>query len=410
MISFDSMLKLRVGGDYQRDDFDNFIKKTKFVYKTPSIHIAGTNGKGSTANYIASIYRKTGLKVGLFTSPALVNVNESITINGVEISDEEIIAYIKDNKKEYEKFDLSSFEVLTHMALSYFDKNNCDVAIIECGMGGAIDATNIFTPILSIITSVSLEHTNFLGRSISEIALNKAGIIKDDIPVLVGNVDEDAMEVISGIAKDRGSKLVSLSLPARVTYHDGYDFDYLTYLNMHINSIALYSVDDACFALDAVTILNDRFPVTIEQVKAGIAEVVMPARLEIVCKKPLVIVDGAHNPEAMEKLAKALANPCGNSLIHTVFACFRDKNLNSLLASIGEVSEDITLTTFDHPRARTIDDYFLFIEDHKFVEDCIEAIKTNMTEHPNDITLVTGSLAFAGYVRNLFKIGAIKGE
>ncbi len=408
MININKLIVTRDNGDYQRDSFDAFLKKVSFSYNVPSIHIAGTNGKGSTATYIASIYQKAGYKVGLYTSPALVEINEMITINGEQINDEAIEKYIEKNKKLYDKFGLSSFEIITHIAFSYFQDNKCDIAVIECGMGGEIDATNIFTPILSIITSISLEHTSYLGRSASEIAMMKGGIIKDNIPVIVGDLPEDALTVISEICRDRDSKLITVSIPASVTYSDdGYSFDYLTYLNMHIKSLAMYSVSDACLALDAVTALKDQFTVSLDNVKAGLESVRMNARLEVVSKSPLIIIDGAHNPEAMEKLAKSIENPCNSKIIHTIFACFRDKNINSLLSSIGEISKDITLTTFDHPRARTIDDYFLFAEDYPFVENCIEAIESKIKEYPDDAILITGSLAFAGYVRNLFKKGEI---
>lgn len=405
MKSIDDLIETRIGGDYQRDNFDSFLKKVSFSYKVPSIHIAGTNGKGSTANYIASIYRNAGYKVGLYTSPSLVEINEMITINGEAIDDASIVKYISDNKKLFEKFNLSSFEIETFIALNYFQDNKCDIAIIECGMGGEIDATNIFVPVLSIITSISLEHTSFLGRSVSEIALMKAGIIKDEIPVLTGDLQEDAMNVVADVAKSKESKLNVVSLPGNIRYNNGYDFDYTTYLNMHIPSQALYSVDDAVFAIDAITILKDKFPVSVENVKQGLASMNMPARMEIISQNPFVIIDGAHNPEAMEKLSKSLGNPCNNRPIHTIFACFRDKNLNSLLAQIGEVSADVTLTTFDHPRARTFEDYFLYAEEHEFVEDCVSAIKNKMKEFPDDVILITGSLAFAGYIRNLFKNG-----
>ena len=411
MISIDSLLSTRQGGDYQRESFDSFLKKVSFSYKIPSIHIAGTNGKGSTANYIANIYRKCGLKVGLYTSPALVEVNETITINGEEISDDEITRRVNENKKLFEKFELSSFEILTYIAFTYFQDQGCDIAVIECGMGGEIDATNIFTPILSIITSISLEHTSFLGRSISEIALMKAGIIKDEIPVLTrGDLADDAINVISNVAKEKRCPLITTSLPGGVMYDNGYSFNYSTYLNLKIPSHAEYSVDDAIFALEAVAILNEQFPVSEEQIKAGLLATKMPARMDIVSEKPFVIIDGAHNPEAMQKLAKSLQNPVKNRAIHTIFACFRDKNLNSLLAIIGEVSEDVTLTTFDHPRARTFEDYFLYADEHVFEEDCVKAIKDAMAKYPDDVILITGSLAFAGYIRNLFEIGVFKGE
>ena len=139
---------LRIG-DYQRENFDNFLSKIKFSYNVPSIHITGTNGKGSTATYIASMYAANGYKVGLFTSPFFNEPNEMISINGKNISDDDFMAIYSQYKKEIEKFDLSAFEIQAFVAFCYFQNNKCDIAVIECGMGGLIDATNVFTPILS---------------------------------------------------------------------------------------------------------------------------------------------------------------------------------------------------------------------------------------------------------------------
>ena len=214
-------------GDYQRENFDDFLKKVSFNYSIPSIHIAGSNGKGTTANYLANIYRAHGLKVGLFTSPYLDEVNEMININGQNISTEDLESAIKENQKLFDKYGLSAFEIQTYIAFSYFKKNNVDLAIIECGMGGEIDATNIFEPILSIITSISLEHTAFLGRSLCEIAYQKAGVIKEEIPVVTGILNDEALKTIVEVAKEKNSKVIVSVEPAKVVYSDyGYTFAY----------------------------------------------------------------------------------------------------------------------------------------------------------------------------------------
>ena len=193
-------------GDYQRANFDAFLEAVHFSFDIPAIHVAGSNGKGSTSTYFASIYSHNGYKTGLFKSPFLFVPNEMISINGNNISDEDFMAIFSQYKKQIEKFDLSAFETQTFVAFTYFKNSGCDVAVIECGMGGEIDATNIFTPVLSVITSVSLEHTHALGYSISEVAAQKGGIIKEEVPALVGDLPDDALNVINGICKqDDGS-------------------------------------------------------------------------------------------------------------------------------------------------------------------------------------------------------------
>ena len=398
-------------GDYQRDNFDSFLRAIKFSYHVPSIHVAGTNGKGSVCTYIANAYIANGYKVGLFKSPFLFEVNEMITINNEPIKDDDFMAIYTKYKKEINKFDLSAFEIQTLVAFLYFEANKCDIAIIECGMGGEIDATNIFTPILSIITTISLEHTDYLGYSISEVALHKAGIIKEDIPVLISDLKDDALTVVSNVAKDNGSKICYLGHYVNLENHnDGFTFDYAEFLNTKIQSRASYSVDDAVMALEAVRVLKEQFPYDVEKVKQGIASVFMPCRLDIVRDNPIVIIDGAHNPEGIEKLCDihSLARAVNNKKMHVVFACFRDKNLGNMLACLGQYTDDLTITTFDKPRARTEDEYFLFAGDYPFEENAKELIQRKIDEFPDDALLITGSLAFAAYVKKLFIDGEIK--
>ena len=397
---FDELYK----DDYQRENFDDFLKKVNFKYNVPSIHIAGSNGKGSTANYLARIYRAYGLKVGLFTSPALNKVNEMININGNDISDEDFIKAINENEKLFKKYSLSPFEIQTFIALNYFTKQGVDLAIIECGMGGEIDATNIFNPIASIITSISLEHTAYLGRSLCEIAYQKAGIIKDEVPVITGILDEEAINTIVEVTKEKKCSLRSSVEPANVVYDNfGYNFNYMTYKDLRINSAAYYSLKDACIAIETVNALLERYPVTEDQIKEGLANTFMPVRMEVVSKSPLIIIDGSHNPEGVQNMVKSLHKVAENRPVHVLFACFTDKNIERMLSYLGEYAEDITLTTFPNRRARQMEDYFLFLEDYPFKDDANQALEELKAQYPEDAILVTGSLAFAAYMKNFVK-------
>ena len=393
-------------GDYQRDNFDDFLKKVSFDYKVPSIHIAGSNGKGTTANYLANIYRAHGLKVGLYTSPYLYEVNEMISINGENISDSDIESAIKENQKLFDKYGLSAFEIQTFIALNYFKKSGVDLAIIECGMGGEIDATNIFEPILSIITSISLEHTSFLGRSLCEIAYQKAGVIKEEIPVITGMLEEEALNTIVEVAKESHSQVICSVEPAKVVYSNyGYTFAYSTYTDLRINSSATYSLKDACIALEAVRKLMDRYPVSEEEIREGLAKTYMPVRMEILSEKPFIIADGSHNPEGVYNMVKSLYHVAQNREIHVLFACFKDKNVERMLAYLGEYSKDVILTTFPHKRARTEEDYFLYLDDHTFNEDPVAALNELKEKYPEDSILIVGSLAFAAYMKNIINRG-----
>lgn len=404
MKNINTLFETRTSDDYQRDNFDHFLKKISFKYSVPSIHVAGSNGKGSVCYYLSNIYLKNGYKVGRFISPCLNQINECISVNNENISDEDIVRIIDSEKKLINKNNLSSFEVLTFVAFSYFMEQKCDIAIIECGMGGEVDATNVFDPILSVITSVSMEHTAYLGKSISEIAEQKAGIIKDFIPVEVGHLDEDALNIIAAIAKDKRCDISQVGLTGSQSLTtEGYKFDYLTYSDVRVKSLANYSVDDACIALDCIELLKEQFPCQKEKNYEGLFDISIPARFEVFKKKKSIVVDGAHNPESMLKLTKSLQLLPQNGEIGVVFACFKDKNLNSMLASIGEVADKLYLTTFNHPRARDKDDYFLYAEEYPFISDPLEALKTLEEDENISTIVITGSLAFAGYMRELLK-------
>lgn len=397
---FDSLRR----DDYQRDNFDHFIKAVRFSYNIPSIHIAGSNGKTSTASYIAGGYIACGYKVGLFTSPYLYQPNEMIKINDQEISDEEFVAIYEKYKKEIAKYDLSPFEAQTLVALTYFENNKCDIAIIECGMGGEIDATNIIEPILSIITSISLEHTDLLGYTISEITAQKSGIIKENAPVLVPDLSEDAMTIIYETTKINNTKICYLGHPVNEQLlDDGYSFEYSDFGAINLSSFARYNIQNAVMALEAMKVLEDRFNIDKTKAVEGIGKVILPCQTEIVNKEPLVIIDGARNQEAMKKFCDvALLKITQSKPIHVIFACCKDKNLGGLLSVIGETTNDLTITTFDNPAARGEEEYFLFADDYKFVEDPIQLLKDKMNEFPDDCFIITGSLAFASIMRKQF--------
>ena len=391
--------------DYQRDNFDRFLNKIKFTFDIPAVHIAGSNGKGTTLECMYKCLLKANkYKVGKFTSPYDVSPLESIVINDICIKEDDYINIINEYRKLISKFDLSSFEVEVLVALTYFKNNNCDIVLIECGMGGEDDATNVFTPILSIITSVSLEHTSFLGSSLGEIALNKAGIIKEEVPVLIPDylVDE-AKKAIASVCNENNAPLF---LADNVLFENlteyGYTFTVKPYDNLFVPSFALYVLKDVAIALSGLKIIQDAFPLDIEDVRNGVRECVLKGRMNVLSKSPLILVDGAHNPEAISALVESLEKYT-NKEIHTVFASFKDKNISLMLPTLNFISKDISLTTFHHPRARKEEEYFLFVDEYPFYDDALKLIKDKCDEYKDDIILVTGSLAFAYYVVDNFK-------
>ena len=386
---------------YERNRFDEFIEHEHLSYSFNSIHITGTNGKGSTANYIYQIYLLSGYKVGLYNSPYFYDSTEMISINGNKVSEEDYIDVFLSFKERFEKYGLTSFEMQTIIAYEIFKKHDLDLVVVEVGMGGYIDATNIINPLLSIITSVSLEHTAYLGRSISEIAYNKAGIIKYKTPVLIGKLDDSALYAINEKVKELKCDLFTVdNFHNEYIKNDHYTFDYFPYQKLEILSNAKYQIKNAALAIEAVKILNEKFHVSEDSLRKGLLSKNLPGRFEFVKKN--LILDGAHNAEAMNDLVETISTSITKP-VHIVFACFKDKNIDSMLNSLGSISNDVTLTTFKHKRARTEEEYFLYLGDYKFDEDYLEVIRLLEKNYPDDIILVTGSLAFVGVVRKALR-------
>ncbi len=389
--------------DYQRDNFDSFLKKVGFSFSIPAIHIGGTNGKTMTAKYIANIYACAGYKVGLFTSFSYQNkANEMISINGKEIDDSDIEKIFDEYEKMFKKYELSSFEIQTFIAFKYFQNSGLDICVIECGIGGENDATNIFKPILSIITNVSIEHTDVLGVSLSEIALQKAGIIKRDVPVLLGNIEGDALDVIVKICRENSSKAVKLSQFQReILSEEGLTFDYGKYSNLKIYSKARANVTNARLAIEAVLTLYELFEVKDEVIYSGLLLPIQCGNFEVKRNEPLFIIDGAHNPDAIVILRDNIDRLGVGGPFNIVFASFKDKNITKMLPEIAVLGK-LNLTSFDNPRCRNEDDYFLYLSEYDYSENHIELIKKLMMEEPETPILVTGSLEFARLVSKEF--------
>jgi dihydrofolate synthase/folylpolyglutamate synthase len=386
---------------YEREHWDAFVAAIGFHLSVPTIHVTGTNGKGTTSLYIASIYQAAGYHVATFNSPFFYHPNEMMKIDGVEISDADLIRLFLAHQKDFEKYDLSSFEIQVYLAYSYFNEKKPDLAVIEVGMGGILDATNLddLPTILSVITSVSLEHTAQLGRTVSEIAESKGGIIKENTPVLVGKLEETADTTLRELARRHKSLYDVVD-----DYHgehlvgSQFHFDYRPYRDLRINSYANYQLKNAALALEAVKLLQESYPVKEEAVRKGLLVAAPILRLE---KHHNVWIDGAHNPEAVEALMRCFSTISENGKpVHVVFASFKDKNIALELPMLGKDAASITLTTFDHPRARDEMDYFLYEADYPFNPDYKKAISEALAAYPDDIVLICGGLAFAAIARS----------
>jgi dihydrofolate synthase/folylpolyglutamate synthase len=286
------------------------------------IHVAGTNGKGSTSHMLASILQEAGYKVGLYTSPHLKDYRERIKINGAEISEEFVCDFINANKAFFEANDISFFEMSVGLAFSYFEKETVDIAIIEVGMGGRLDATNIITPLVSVITNIGLDHTQFLGNTISLIAIEKAGIIKPNAPVIIGEYTVETKPVFLAKAEENNSKIYfATDLP-----HKSYKSDLLGDYQEHNKKTVLQTIkiltSETPFKIDEKSILN------------GLQKVVpntgLQGRWQQLKEFPKTICDTAHNKEGLAIVINQIQNEKYNQL-HIVLGVINDKDLTEIL-------------------------------------------------------------------------------
>lgn len=284
-----------------------------------SIHVGGTNGKGSTSHMIASVLQEAGYKVGLYTSPHLKNFTERVRINGEEIPQEYVANFISENKFFLEKQGLSFFEMTVGLAFHFFAEEKVDIAIVEVGLGGRLDSTNIITPELSVITNIGLDHTQFLGETLPEIAFEKAGIIKKGVPVIIGERQKEVEPVFLGKAQEMKSSMVFAS---------DYDYDFETDL------LGSYQKKNGNTAIQAILGLKE-FVVSKENIDEGLKNVVkntsLKGRWQVLQNNPRVICDTAHNKEGLTYVMKQLSHQTFEQQ-HIVLGVVNDKKLGDVLS------------------------------------------------------------------------------
>jgi len=308
-----------------RKDLSNTIllaKHLNFPEKHfKSIHVAGTNGKGSTSHMIASVLQEAGYKVGLYTSPHLKDFRERIKINGKEVSKQFVTGFIKRNKGFFEQNSLSFFEMTVGMAFEYFKKQKVDIAVIEVGMGGRLDSTNIITPEVSVITNIGLDHTQFLGNTLEAIAFEKGGIIKPNVPVVIGETQKETTTVFKELAEKNKSKIIFADQQKTENYKS--------------DLVGNYQSKNIVTVLQAIKELQNKgFNISQQNIKEGLLNVVkntgLMGRWQIVQLNPKVVCDTGHNKDGLTYVMKRLSNEQFESL-HIVFGVVNDKDLNSII-------------------------------------------------------------------------------
>lgn len=332
--------------------------------KLKFIHVAGTNGKGSFCAMLSSVLKEAGYKVGTFTSPYVKVFNERMAINGEMISDDELAAiteYVKPFADEMAEKP-TEFELITAIAFEYFARNNCDYVVLECGLGGRLDSTNIIeTSVLSVITGIALDHVAILGDTVEKIAAEKAGIIKSGIPCLWCGVDKDADAVISAKAKEMNSPFYKVDHDAtQVKKFDleGSVIDFKSYKDVYIPLLGEYQPFNASNVLSAIDILKAQgIAISDDAVRVGLSRVVWHARFEILSKNPLIIADGGHNPEGVNSAINSIKKYFGDEKVKVVSGVMADKDCNYIASRIGSVASEVFCLTPDNPRALNAKDY-----------------------------------------------------
>ncbi|KIL44571.1 bifunctional folylpolyglutamate synthase/dihydrofolate synthase [Jeotgalibacillus soli] len=380
--------------------------------KMKAVHIGGTNGKGSTVTFLRSILQASKLTVGTFTSPYFETFNERISVNGLPITDEEwlkLVQMIEPLANQMEESELGSpteFEVITAMMFVYFgDINPVDIVLIEVGLGGRLDSTNIISPIASVITSIGLDHVAILGDTYTQIAFEKAGIIKTSVPVVANIKREDAKEVIKEVAKKQHAPVLFYSenfhaviqpfeqLGERFVYLEGEES-----LQAEIQMVGEHQIENASLAIKTFQLIHEELGVLFNEdmIRTGMKKALWPGRMEIVNQSPIVVMDGAHNVEGIEALVHTLHRIFPGKKAHILFAAVADKDLSKMVSMLDEAGTSIAFTSFDLPRAAAAEAlYEISSHQQKSIVNWQKWVENHLLKDPSDeLLVITGSLYF----------------
>ncbi|VOD92360.1 folylpolyglutamate synthase [Streptococcus pneumoniae] len=388
--------------------------------KLKVIHIGGTNGKGSTIAFLKNMLEKLGLRVGVFSSPYLIHYTDQISINGESIPEARLESLMADYQTLLEGESAANlqgtteFEIITAIAYDYFAAEQVDVAIMEVGMGGLLDSTNVCQPILTGITTIGLDHVALLGATLEAIAEQKAGIIKQGIPLLTGRIAPEALAVIDFIAEDKNALRIRYEKDYQVNHQKsvvmGEIFDYTSSVRQgrfQTGLLGLHQIENAGMAialLDNFCQEDSRELASNDLLAQALEETSWPGRLEIVSRAPLMILDGAHNPHAIKALLTTLQERFADYHKEILFTCIKTKALEDMLDLLEEIPDtELTLTHFDDSRAT---DESVLKEaaksrnlSYQGWQDFLEQKLTDKKEEKKTVRIVTGSLYFLSQVR-----------
>ena len=368
------------------------------------IHVAGTNGKGSTATMIKSLLMLKGIHVGLFCSPFVISFNERIQINDRYISNAEIMHYMNilyefnENYKKEKNDVIPFFELTLLMALMYFDDRNIDFAVIECGLGGLLDSTNFLDTDLAVITNVGFDHMAQLGDSLESIANHKLGIIKNNMTCVTA-VDESLMPQFMSYAKDKNANIINICKDVKNISMDNYtNFDYKN-KKYKTNLLGEYQAYNASLAIEAAKYFYNDLPD--ELIDYALSNIFWPGRLEVISNNPKIIIDGAHNIHAINALVNTISKNIGKKVI-VVFCALVDKDYKSMIERLDDIALKYYFTNINDARQSNIEEFkkltnveSIVINDYKSAID--------KAKEENETVLITGSLHFISEVRQYLK-------
>ncbi|MGN1396323.1 MAG: bifunctional folylpolyglutamate synthase/dihydrofolate synthase [Lactococcus garvieae] len=379
------------------------------------LHIAGTNGKGSTVAFTRGILEQLGLTVATFTSPFIETFGERMAINGHPIPDEKLIKYVGQLKPLVEEMDkdarlagITEFEIITALAFRYFADEHVDVALIEVGLGGLLDSTNVIQPVATAITTIGMDHMDILGDTIEKIAAQKAGIIKPYTPLVTGKIADEALAVIAETAQTNQAKHYQYGIDYQVEILENERFNYkddeIHLLNLEKSLLGLHQIDNAVLAVKLTMVYAHKvgLPLSEEAIREGLRRTFWPARMEEVSQAPLTLLDGAHNVHAMQRLLENFKNEFSGRKITILFSALVTKDIAEMIKMLQTVENSkLILTTFDYPKALKLEDFaYLEKKNVTLAEDwksTYAALKENL--HKDDVLLMTGSLYFMSQIR-----------
>ena len=333
--------------------------------RVPIVHIAGTNGKGATAAIVHAVLSAAGYRVGLFTSPHLVDFCERIRLGSDWIKKQEVIDGVAEIRAQVEPrhIPLTPFEMMTLLAFYAFAHADLDLAVVEVGLGGRLDATNVVAPLVSVITQIGLDHQAYLGTTLAQIAREKGGIIKPGVPVVIGNMDEESRTILRDIAQEAGSPSLvygrdfSIQHPSAANACFSYQGQDWKFEELCLGLRGPFQHDNAATAVATLECLQTHFPVSPAQLRHGLQRTVWPGRFQVVsddsnsADQPVVILDGAHNPQAVTALVNALPSVLHGRRVTLLFGVMQDKDWRSMLPILATIADEVVVTQVQNGRA-----------------------------------------------------------